>query len=85
MTRRESPWQLDLFEDAPRHRLETTIDALGERFGRGIVVPARHLRHPGTRKALCRQAPLVERVGLAGGVEFSETERNIVSFDVEAA
>ena len=48
LTRQESPWQLDLLEDAPRHRLETTIDALGKRFGRGIVMPARDLRHPGT-------------------------------------
>ena len=48
LARRETPWQLDLFEDASRHRLETTVDALVGRFGSGAVVRARDLRHPGT-------------------------------------
>ena len=48
LTRRESPWQLDLLEDGPQHQLETTIDSLTERFGRGVVMRARDLRHPGT-------------------------------------
>ena len=48
LTRRESPWQLDLLEDGPQHQLEATIDSLIDRFGRGVVMRARDLRHPGT-------------------------------------
>ena len=40
--------QLDLFEDGQRRSLETTIDDVVSRFGRGAVVRARDLGHPGT-------------------------------------
>lgn len=42
------PRQLDLFEDAQRRSLETTIDDVVARFGRGAVVRARDLCQPGT-------------------------------------
>ncbi len=44
---RDEPLQLDLFEDAVRHRLDTTIDRLIERFGSRVVMRARDLHHPG--------------------------------------
>ena len=45
---RRGPRQLDLFEDGQRRSLETAIDAVVSRFGRGAVVRARDLGHPGT-------------------------------------
>lgn len=45
---RRGPRQLDLFENAQRRSLETTIDDVVARFGRGAVVRARDLGHPGT-------------------------------------
>ena len=45
---RRGPRQLDLFEDAQRRSLETTIDDVVARFGRGAVVRARDLCQPGT-------------------------------------
>ena len=45
---RTEPRQLDLFEDAQRCNLETTIDDVVARFGRGAVMRARNLGHPGT-------------------------------------
>ena len=45
---RRTPRQLDLFEDVARRNLETTIDRLVERFGRGAIMRARDLGHPGT-------------------------------------
>ena len=45
---RRGPRQLDLFEDGQRRSLETTIDDVVSRFGRGAVVRARDLGHPGT-------------------------------------
>ena len=45
---RRGPRQLDVFEDAQRRDLETTIDDVVARFGRGAVVRARDLGHPGT-------------------------------------
>ena len=48
LAQRETPWQLDLLEDASKDRLETALDELAGRFGSGVVVRARDLRHPGT-------------------------------------
>ena len=48
LDRRRGPRQLDLFEDAERRRLETTIDEVVARFGRNAVMRARDLGHPGT-------------------------------------
>ena len=45
---RRGPRQLDLFENAARRNLETTIDGLVDRFGRNAVMRARDLGHPGT-------------------------------------
>lgn len=45
---RRGPRQLDLFEDTQRRSLETTIDDVVGRFGRGAVVRARDLGQPGT-------------------------------------
>ena len=45
---RRGPRQLDLFEDGQRRSLETAIDDVVSRFGRGAVVRARDLGHPGT-------------------------------------
>ncbi len=45
---RRGPRQLDLFENAARRNLETTIDGLVDRFGRNAVMRARDLSHPGT-------------------------------------
>ena len=45
---RRGPRQLDLFENAQRRSLETTVDDVVARFGRGAVVRARDLGHPGT-------------------------------------
>ena len=45
---RRGPRQLDLFEDARRRSLETTVDDVVARFGRGAVMRARDLGHPGT-------------------------------------
>ena len=45
---RTGPRQIDLFENAQRRSLETTIDNVVARFGRGAVVRARDLGHPGT-------------------------------------
>ena len=48
LDRRRGPGQLDLFEDVSRRNLETTVDSLISRFGRGVVTRARDLGHPGT-------------------------------------
>jgi DNA polymerase-4 len=48
---REEPLQLDMFEDSTHRDLETTIDNLIERFGKGVVVRGRDLRHSGTVSA----------------------------------
>ncbi len=40
--------QLDLFNDSRPRDLETTIDDLINRFGKGVVVRAKGLRHAGT-------------------------------------
>lgn len=45
---RRGPRQLDLFENTQRRSLETTVDDVVRRFGRGAVVRARDLGHPGT-------------------------------------
>ena len=45
---RDEPLQLDLFEDAARHQLDTAIDRLIERFGSHTVVRARDLHHRST-------------------------------------
>ncbi|MCY3818102.1 MAG: hypothetical protein OXH52_01880 [Gammaproteobacteria bacterium] len=45
---RTGPRQLDLYEDAQRRSLETTVDDVVARFGRGAVVRARDLGQPGT-------------------------------------
>ena len=45
---RRGPRQLDLFEGGQRRSLETAIDAVVSRFGRGAVVRARDLGHPET-------------------------------------
>jgi DNA polymerase-4 len=48
---REEPLQLDMFEDSTHRDLETTIDNLIERFGKGVVVRGRDLAHSGTISA----------------------------------
>jgi DNA polymerase-4 len=45
---RRQPLQADLFEDSRRRDLETTVDRLMARFGKGVVVRAEDLRHGGT-------------------------------------
>jgi DNA polymerase-4 len=42
------PAQLDLFNDSRPRELETTIDDLINRFGKGVVVRAKDLGHAGT-------------------------------------
>ncbi len=44
---RREPRQSDLFEDHHRRDLETTIDRLIDRFGKGVVVRAKDLEHSG--------------------------------------
>ena len=48
LDRRRGPRQLDLFEEVQRRSVETTIDDVVARFGRGAVMRARDLGHPGT-------------------------------------
>jgi hypothetical protein len=48
---REEPMQLELFEDSTNRNLETAIDNLIERFGKGVVVRGRDLEHSGTVSA----------------------------------
>ncbi|MDA0791361.1 MAG: DNA polymerase IV [Proteobacteria bacterium] len=45
---RTGPAQMDLFSDGATRQLETTIDDLIKRFGKGVVTRARDLGHPGT-------------------------------------
>ena len=45
---REGDRQLDLFEDHPARELETTVDELMQRFGRGVLMRARDLADWGT-------------------------------------
>ena len=44
---RDEPLQLDIFEDAARHQLDTAIDRLIERFGAHAVMRARDLHQRG--------------------------------------
>lgn len=48
LARREGDRQLDLFEDLAVRELETTIDGLMQRFGRGVLMRARDLADSGT-------------------------------------
>ena len=48
LARRETPWQMDLFEDVAAQRLDASIDALIDRFGSGVVGRASDLRGHGT-------------------------------------
>lgn len=48
LARREGDRQLDLFEDHAARELETTIDGLMQRFGRGVLMRARDLADSGT-------------------------------------
>lgn len=45
---RQQPLQSDLFEDHRQRDLETTIDHLIDRFGKGVVMRAKDLDHRGT-------------------------------------
>jgi DNA polymerase-4 len=45
---RQQPLQTDLFEVASKRRLETTVDDLITRFGKGTLMRARDLNDPGT-------------------------------------
>lgn len=45
---RREPRQADLFEDHRHRELETTIDHLIDRFGKGVVMRAKDLGHAGT-------------------------------------
>ncbi|MDA0790944.1 MAG: hypothetical protein O2780_15985, partial [Proteobacteria bacterium] len=45
---RTGPAQMDLFSDGANRQLETTIDDLIERFGKGVVTRARDLGDAGT-------------------------------------
>lgn len=45
---RDTPLQLDIFEDSTMRDLETTIDDLIERFGKDVVIRARDLGRSGT-------------------------------------
>ncbi|MCY3837976.1 MAG: DNA polymerase IV [Gammaproteobacteria bacterium] len=48
LVEREGPRQLDLFEDLAARELETTVDGLMHRFGRGVLMRARDLADWGT-------------------------------------
>ena len=48
LAEREGDRQLDLFEDHAARELETAIDALMNRFGRGVLLRARDLSDSGT-------------------------------------
>ncbi len=45
---RSDPLQLDIFEDGQNRKLECTIDALAEKYGREVVFHGRDLSSPGT-------------------------------------
>ena len=45
---RDGDRQLDLFEDLAARELETTVDDLMQRFGRGVLMRARDLADSGT-------------------------------------
>ncbi len=48
LTWRSQPAQMDLFADGAKRQLESTIDDLIDRFGKGVVTRARDLGHHGT-------------------------------------
>ena len=48
LVERQGDRQLDLFEDHASRELETTVDDLLQRFGRGVLMRARDLADWGT-------------------------------------